>query len=240
MKLILDETWKEVLDVLRGYEITEATLKRKGDAITLEEMNESHVVLVRAELQGTITGDSEPDGLGVNVEKLFWILKGYGTPCQAEVRDEDGEITVASPDGQHNNTLSIKEPPRGGSPDLSMEHNVEAEGVNIHLPLQWAEKTHGTEGFHSTIAAESGKLLLEYWTEDSVDGARSVLGEAKGDGASSTYSPALLEPLKGEWNVKLGTSQPLKSEKVIDGGEDGWKADLTVLVAPTVKDVEGR
>lgn len=240
MEIRLDETWKKVLNLLRDYSIAKAALDRNDDAFTIEEMNESHTALVKAEMQGPSPEDSGLDRLGVDVDGLFEALRIYGTPCKAETRDEGSELEITPLnlpktefDSPVKDTLSVEEPAEEESFELDVEHSVEAENVDFWL-LRAAERIHGTEGFRATIGTEDGKLLLDYWTEGSTKGNRSILAEAKGDDASSTYNPKLLDPLKGEWNLQLGEDLPLRAEKTIDEGGEGWKADVTVVVAPRV------
>ncbi|KXA99272.1 hypothetical protein AKJ41_05700, partial [candidate division MSBL1 archaeon SCGC-AAA259O05] len=124
----------------------------------------------------------------------------------------------------------MKEPNQEESPDLDVEPTVEAQSVNIGFPLYACRRIHGVEGYQATITAEDGKLLLKYWTEGSIDGHRSVLGKAKGDSVSSTYHPKLLEPLRGKWNLRLGSDIPLEAERVFEEGEKDLRANVTVVV----------
>ncbi|KXA93540.1 hypothetical protein AKJ64_00290 [candidate division MSBL1 archaeon SCGC-AAA259E17] len=239
VEIILDETWKRVLNILWDYRIAEATLKEDGDMLTLEGKEKSSGVQVKTELQGPAAKGSGLGKLGINVGPLFGALKKFGTPQEVEVRREDGEAKVRPLNPSRNElgqsagkTPTVKKPSREESPDLDMEGGVKAEGVDLGFRISALREIHGIDEFQTTITVEDGKLLLYYWTEGSPEGHKSILGDVKGDKVSATYRPELLEPLKGEWNLQLGEELPLRAEKALDGGEGAWKADVIVVVPP--------
>ncbi|KXA97297.1 hypothetical protein AKJ38_01510 [candidate division MSBL1 archaeon SCGC-AAA259I14] len=239
VEIILDETWKRVLNILWNYGLAEATLEGDGDMLTLEGKEKSSHVQVKAELQGPATKGSGLEKLGINVGTLFEALKEFGTPKRVEVQRDGGETRVRSlnpsriePGRPVGEAPAVKKPYREESPDPDIKSSVEAEGVDLGLRISASRKIHGIEGFRATITVEDGKLLLYYWTEGSPDGLKSILGKVQGDEVSSTYSPELLEPLKGKWDIKLGVDAPLRAEKAIDKGEGGGEADITVVVPP--------
>ncbi|KXA92937.1 hypothetical protein AKJ64_01835 [candidate division MSBL1 archaeon SCGC-AAA259E17] len=239
VEITLDGTWLRVLNLIRTYGIPKVTFKGDGDKLTLEGVEESRGVLVKAELEGPGAGSFGLEKLEVSAETLAEALRAFDLPCRAEVWAEDREMRVrsldpgrAEPDSVMKWTLPVKKTPREEPENLDMDYPVEAESMDLEFSLYAAEEIHGREGFQATISVEDGKLLLYYWTEGSPEGHKSLLGKARGDGVSFTYRPELLEPLKGEWDLKLGEGLPLRAEKTLDGGEVPWKADVAVVLPP--------
>ena len=235
-ELKLVSTWDPLLKYAKRL-LKEATFRVNGDTVTLREMNDSRIAMLKAVLHREGLNDyveeKQPDKVfRVDLATFTNAIRQAGYPVT--VKSDGAFLHFENDWGSYRMPLIYEgydeTPP---TPKLKYTAHTTLDINEIFEKLTWLhQKPEGV-----TLIAKDGKLRIKLGNGVG-ENLEAELGEAEGE-AQASYSWEYLKIIKerysGEkWDIEFGTELPLHAQKINRLGErDSLKLDF--YLAPRIE-----
>jgi len=233
-ELTLRETWKPLLKYAKRL-LEEATFRINGDTVTLCEMDESRIAMLKAVIRREGLGDygeKQPDKLfRVNLATLSNAIRQAGYP--ATVKSDGAYLHFANSWGNYRMPLLSEYEEKTPPPKLEYTAHATIDINEIFDKLKWIhDKPDAVR-----LIAKDGKLSVKAGNGVG-ERLEAEIGECKGEGEAS-YSLEYLKVLKesGEkWDIDFATEMPLHAQKIKRVGERN-SVQLDFWLAPRIEEI---
>lgn len=236
MKLVIDETWEDIIDLCHSIEIEEISLEISENGVEIKEVDPSRVFLAKAELEeledSTGIMDYEDREPAFDTEKLYNVLDSYDGSIIMEIKEGTAHFSSLEED-THTAEIGMISREEEEFPEPDPNFTVSVDEVDIKDHINTAEGIV-KRGKHPQFETIDGTLYMIY--EGDVDRYEGLLGESDGEDISASYSSDYLGDVEGLWDIKMGDDIPIRGEREIEG--DVWRAKTVFLLAPRVETEE--
>ena len=228
------ETWKPLLNYGKRL-LEEATFRINGDTVTIREMDDSRVAMLRAVINKENIEDfieEQPDKIfRVNLATFKNAIRQAGYPCTIK---SDGAFLYFE-NSWGNYRMPVLEDYEESTPTPKLEYTAHAtvDFSKIFDKMKWIhEKPKGV-----VLIAKDGKLSFKC-RNDVGELLEAEIGECKGE-AQASYGLEYLKILKErysveKWDIDFATQMPLHAQKTKRVGERET-VQLDLWLAPRIE-----
>lgn len=232
---IRKETWKPLLKYAKRL-LEEATFRVNGDTVTLCEMDDSRVAMLKAVVRREGLEDyveeKQPDKLfRVDLATFSNAIRQAGYP--ATVKSDGAYLHFENSWGNYRMPLLLFDTEKPPQPKIEYTAHATLDISEIFDKLKWIhDKPDGV-----TLIAKDGKLRVRAGNGVG-ERLEAEIGECKGE-AKACYSLEYLKVLKERyssegWDIEFATEMPLHAQKTKRVGErDSLQLDF--WLAPRIE-----
>ena len=228
------ETWKPLLKYAKRL-LEEATFRINGDTVTLCEMNDSRVAMLKAVIRREGLGDyveEKPDKLfRVDLATFSNAIRQAGYPVT--VKSDGAFLHFPNSWGKYRMPLLYYDTEKLPQPKIEYTAHATIDVSEVFDRMKWIHDKPDKV----ILIAKDGKLSFKADNEVGEHLEAEKIGECKGE-AEACYSLEYLEVLKeryGErWDIDFATEMPLHAQKTKRVGDQD-SVQLDFWLAPRIE-----